>query len=69
MSDVIDDATRFRARLLNVRASVESVRDLLREEYDCDCPPEWPRCAVCNARLRLYAIENSIKVELDKVKL
>ena len=68
MSDVISDVTRFRARLVDVRNAVVNVRDVLLE-HECDCPPEWPRCAVCNARMQLRQIERNIENELKKVKL
>jgi hypothetical protein len=69
MSDVIGDVQRFRARLSAVCTQLENVRDLLREESECDCPPEWPRCAPCRARLRLQAIERQIDNELKKLRL
>ena len=69
MSDVINDVTRFRSRMTLTLGALERVRDTLREEHECDCPPEWPRCGVCHARLQIQAIENAIKVELAKVKL
>ena len=69
MSDVINDVVRFRARLSAVCTQIENVRNLLREEGECDCPPEWPRCAPCRARLQLQAIERQIDAELRKVRL
>lgn len=68
MSDVINDATRFRARLSQTLRDLEHAVDLLHE-HGCDCPPEWPRCTVCSARLRLQLIKTAIDNELKKVKL
>jgi hypothetical protein len=69
MSDVISDVTRFRALLGGVVRQLEHTRDVLREETECDCPPEWARCASCQARLRLLTIQRNIEAELKKVNL
>lgn len=41
--------------LSRLRAGLESIREGLLEE-ECDCPPEWPRCAFCRTRLRIQVL-------------
>lgn len=33
-------------------ADLDVIRELLEEE-ECDCPPEWPRCGLHRALMRL----------------
>lgn len=30
-----------------LQKALESIREAIWEEKDCDCPPEWPRCLLC----------------------
>lgn len=43
-------------------ACADVVRELLDEE-ECDCPPEWPRCGLHRAALRLRATPLVTEVE------
>lgn len=36
-----------------LRNALESIREDLLEDEDCDCPPEWPRCSSCRTHLRI----------------
>lgn len=51
----INEKGVLHAELARLRAGLESVREELLEE-DCDCPPEWPRCAFCRTRLRIQLL-------------
>jgi multidrug resistance efflux pump len=42
-----------RAENKRLQATLEEIRELLLEEGDCDCPPEWPRCVECRIRLKI----------------
>lgn len=42
-------------KLVGAYGLLEQISDELREETECDCPPEWPRCVACRIRLRIQA--------------
>jgi hypothetical protein len=42
--------------------------DALMEEVECvsDCPPEWPRCAICRINLRVGLLLRQTKEAVEK---
>ena len=30
-------------------AALDMAEEILMEDSECDCPPEWPRCSNCRA--------------------
>lgn len=45
----------LKAEVHRLRKGLEGIREELLEE-DCDCPPEWPRCASCRTRLSIRVL-------------
>lgn len=44
---------RLRSKASAAVRIIEETHELLIEEGNCDCPPEWPRCLECRLRQRL----------------
>ena len=42
-----------------IKAINEAVEYMM--EHECDCPPEWPRCDICLARILLQNALREIK--------
>lgn len=41
----------------SVRTQCLETLNELSDENSCDCPPEWPRCELCRAKLRIRALK------------
>jgi hypothetical protein len=49
------------AEVKRLQATLEEIRELLLEEGNCDCPPEWPRCVECRIRLKIQVALKGVK--------
>lgn len=47
--------------LEELRAGLSEITEIGLEEGSCDCPPEWPRCAVCRMRQRSQRLERVVE--------
>ena len=36
-------------KLDKAKSSLYAAEEILMEDTECDCPPEWPRCSNCRA--------------------
>jgi hypothetical protein len=36
-------------KLDKAKSSMYAAEEILMEDTECDCPPEWPRCSNCRA--------------------
>jgi hypothetical protein len=40
-------------KLDKAKSSLYAAEEILMEDRECDCPPEWPRCSNCRALNRI----------------
>jgi hypothetical protein len=53
------------ARVKILETALREIQELLAEEDECDCPPEWPRCAICRSRLKAQVALDSVEINND----
>lgn len=59
------DNEKLNATLNNVKLDLKDALEILEEDTECDCPPEWPRCIRCRV---LHRVRRALRLLEEESK-